>query len=289
MESNIYHVYENEIQSLEEEIETLAQEYENNQLESTLYSDEKILMPVKPFQRESHEEYEEPEFSPDLKAWFNSLESDLSFLMKFTGICPANCSRKTLEKTGNKTIQNYRLSGNCHSLPFDLEFQLLEIQSEEGISAAVTDLSIITESDENCDISKIMSRAEEEGNLLLFFRAFSNFAQWCKHRKCTFLHFKAKYPDIVTLPEGPTGDYMIIKNPELSGFELMIIWKIAVNEEGTAIPVLDLLPKIPAHNIQHKAAAAAENAPGCFRIMLRLLGIEASIDSVVKSFAMETE
>lgn len=28
----------------------------------------------------------------------------------------------------------------------------------------------------------------------------------------------------------------------------MIIWKIAVNEEGTAIPVLDLLPKIPAHS-----------------------------------------
>uniref|UniRef100_A0A7M4FQV7 Centromere protein P-like n=1 Tax=Crocodylus porosus TaxID=8502 RepID=A0A7M4FQV7_CROPO len=82
--------------------------------------------------------------------------------------------------------------------------------------------------------------------------------------------------------------YMIIKNPELSGFELMIIWKIPVNEEGIAIPVLDLLPKIPAHS-NHKAAAAAENAPGCFRIMLRLLGIEASIESVVKSFAMETE
>lgn len=28
----------------------------------------------------------------------------------------------------NRTVQKHRLSGNCHSLPFQLEFQLLETQ-----------------------------------------------------------------------------------------------------------------------------------------------------------------
>lgn len=41
MESDIYQVYEDEIHSLEEEIEMLTQKFENKQ-ESTFYSDEEI-------------------------------------------------------------------------------------------------------------------------------------------------------------------------------------------------------------------------------------------------------
>nr|XP_042699006.1 centromere protein P isoform X4 [Chrysemys picta bellii] len=120
--------------------------------------------------------------------------------MKFTGIWFTNYSKETVEKTGNKTIQKHRLSGNCYSLPFQMEFQLLEIQpgvqvncqdySNESISAAVTDLSIIMECGEYSDLSKFVSSAEERGNLLLFFRSLSSFAEWCEHRKCTFKHFK---------------------------------------------------------------------------------------------------
>ncbi|XP_065407344.1 centromere protein P isoform X3 [Chrysemys picta bellii] len=216
--------------------------------------------------------------------------------MKFTGIWFTNYSKETVEKTGNKTIQKHRLSGNCYSLPFQMEFQLLEIQpgvqvncqdySNESISAAVTDLSIIMECGEYSDLSKFVSSAEERGNLLLFFRSLSSFAEWCEHRKCTFKHFKAKYPDIVTLPEGPSGDYLVIRSPELSGFELMIVWKIYVDEEGRVTPVLDLLPRIPVQALQDKKAAI-ENGPQCFRNMLLLLGIEASIESLIKSVGMK--
>ncbi|XP_074861919.1 centromere protein P [Carettochelys insculpta] len=279
---NIYRVYEDEIRSLEEEIEILTQKFENNKQEPVFYSDEEIQMSIKSLQGESkwHESL------PDLKPELDCLKSDLSFLMKFTGIWFTNFSKITVKKTGNKTIQKHRLSGNCHSLPFQMEFQLLEIQNEESISAVVSDLSIIMECGEYSDLGKFVSCAEERGNLLLFFRSLSSFAEWCEHRKCTFQHFKAKYPDIIRLPEGTSGDYLVIRSPELSGFELIIVWKIYVDEEGRVTPVLDLLPKIPAQALVDKAPAV-ENGPQCFRNMLLLLGIEASIESLIQAVSME--
>lgn len=43
MENNVYKVYEDEIQLLEEEIKLLAEKYDNLKQESTFYSDEEIL------------------------------------------------------------------------------------------------------------------------------------------------------------------------------------------------------------------------------------------------------
>lgn len=43
MDNSIFQVYEDEIQSLEEEIKLLAEKYEDSQQESTFFSDEEIL------------------------------------------------------------------------------------------------------------------------------------------------------------------------------------------------------------------------------------------------------
>ncbi|NXK54417.1 CENPP protein, partial [Chauna torquata] len=190
MENNIYQVYEDEIRLLEEEIKLLTEEYEDIQQESTFFSDEEILMSIKLFQREFQGESKGHEYPVDLKAQLESLERDLSFLMKFTGIQFTSHSKKTLEKSGNRTVQKHRLSGNCRSLPFQLEFQLLEMQNKENMSALITDLSVIMESGEYSDLSKLVSSTEEHGNLLLFFRSLSSYAEWYEHRRCTFLHFK---------------------------------------------------------------------------------------------------
>ncbi|KFO14588.1 Centromere protein P, partial [Balearica regulorum gibbericeps] len=184
MDNSICQVYE-EIQSLEEEIKLLAEKYEDNQHESTFFSDEEIVMSIKSFQREF--QGESPSY---LKAELESLEADLSFLTKFTGIQFTSHFKKTVEKTRNRTVQKHRLSGNCHSLSFQLEFQLLEMQNKESVSAVITDLSIIMESGEDSDMSKFVSSTEEHGNLLTFFRSLSSYAEWCEHRRCTFLHFK---------------------------------------------------------------------------------------------------
>ncbi|POI27839.1 hypothetical protein CIB84_008411 [Bambusicola thoracicus] len=158
MDSSVYQVYEDEIQLLEEEIKLLSEKYEDIQQESTFFSDEEVLMAAKLFQREflgEHKGYGPP---VDLKAEVESLERDLSFLVKFTGIQIISHSKKTLEKTVNRTVQKHRLSGNCQSLPFSLEFQLLEVQNKEKVSTAVTDLSITMESGQYSEISKFVSR-----------------------------------------------------------------------------------------------------------------------------------
>ncbi|NXT97614.1 CENPP protein, partial [Buphagus erythrorhynchus] len=158
MDESIFQAYEDEIQALEEEIRLLTEKYEDIRQESTFFSDEEILKAIKSLQRETPEETKGHESLSDLKAQLESLETDLAFLMKFTGFNFTSHSRKTVEKTRNRTVQKHRLSGKCHSLSFQLEFQLLEMQNNEKVSAVVSDLSIIMESREDSNVSKFVSR-----------------------------------------------------------------------------------------------------------------------------------
>ncbi|NXI48501.1 CENPP protein, partial [Galbula dea] len=190
MDNSACQVYEDEIRSLEKEIKLLAEQYEDIQQESTFFSDKEILRSVKSFQRELCEEYKDHNTPSDLKAQLEVLEKDLSFLMKFTGIQFTSHSKKPVERTGNRTVQKHRLSGNCHSLSFQLEFQLLEMKDKLNVSAVVTDLSIIMETGDHSDVSKFVSSTEERGDLLTFFRSLSSYAEWYEHRRSTFLHFK---------------------------------------------------------------------------------------------------
>uniref|UniRef100_A0A8B9GF44 Centromere protein P n=1 Tax=Amazona collaria TaxID=241587 RepID=A0A8B9GF44_9PSIT len=286
MDSNVCQVYEDEIQSLKEEIKLLAEKYEDSQQESTFFSDEEILMSIKSLQRELRGESEGHESASDLKAQLESLETHFSFLMKLTGIQFTSHLKKTLEKTRNKTVRKHRLSGNCCSLSFQLEFQLLEMQNKANVSAAITDLSIILEPRGNADLDKFVSSSEQHGSLLTFFRSLSSYAEWYEHRRCTFLHFKEKYPDIVTLPEGLLGDYILLRSPKTSGFELMVVWKIHIDEEGRTTPVLDLLTKVSKQVLEQKMATI-ENAPARFRSMLLLVGIEEAIENLVSVFGSE--
>ncbi|NXN14112.1 CENPP protein, partial [Indicator maculatus] len=190
MDNSMCQVYEDEIQSLEEEIKLLTEQYEDIQQESTFYSEEEILMAIKSFQSDFQGESKGHESLPDLKAQLESLEADLSFLMKFTSIQFTSHSKKTVERTRNRTVQKHRLSGNCYSLSFQLEFQLLEMQDKEKVSTVITDLSVVMESGEDVNVSKFVSRTEERGDLLAFFRSLSSYAEWFEHRRRTFLHFK---------------------------------------------------------------------------------------------------
>ncbi|NWS99578.1 CENPP protein, partial [Mionectes macconnelli] len=190
MDNNIYQVYEDEIQALEEEIKLLTEKYEDIQQESAFFSEEEILKSMESLQREMQGESKGHKSPSDLKAQLESLEADLSFLMKLTGFQFTSHSKKTVEKTRERTVQKHRLSGNCQSLSFQLEFQLEEVQSKEKVSSVITDLNIIMESGEDCGVSKFVSRVEEHGNLITFFRSLSTYAEWYEQRRHTFLHFK---------------------------------------------------------------------------------------------------
>ncbi|XP_068057650.1 centromere protein P isoform X2 [Anomalospiza imberbis] len=196
MDKGIFQAYEDEIQALEEEIRLLTEKYEDMQQESTFFSDEEILKLINSFQRETQGETKGHESLSDLKAQLESLEADLLFLTEFTGFHFTSHSKKTVEKTQDGTVQKHRLSGKCHSLSFQLEFQLLEMQNNEKVSAVVSDLRIIMESTKDSNVSKFLSRTEERGDLLTFFRSLSTYAEWYEHRRHTFLHFKAVWTRI---------------------------------------------------------------------------------------------
>ncbi|XP_004684566.1 PREDICTED: centromere protein P [Condylura cristata] len=231
----------------------------------------------------------------DLRSYVEHLESELKFLSTLTGINIKNYSKKTeelksietAENSIKKVLERHRLSGNCHMITFQLEFQILEIQNKESLSSVITDLNIIMEPTEYSELSEFVSRAEERKDLFMFFRSLHFFVEWCEYRKRTFLHFKEKYPEVVHLPEGASSSYMEVRSPSQSGFELVIVWRIQIDEEGKVLPKLDLLTQVPQQALQLDKKRVIEAAPLSFRTLLGVLGIEATLESLVASLCTE--
>ncbi|XP_064147148.1 centromere protein P isoform X1 [Loxodonta africana] len=179
----------------------------------------------KSFKNIYQSESERLESSKDLRRQLGHLESELSLLSTLTGISIRKYSKKTedltstvmTEKNIKKVLQRYKLSGDCHMVTFQLEFQILETQNEKNLSSVVTDLNIIMEPTEYPELSELVSRAEERRDLFMFFRSLHFFVEWCEYRKRTFKHFKEKYPDVVQLPEGATSSCLGIQNASQPG------------------------------------------------------------------------
>ncbi|XP_060691481.1 centromere protein P [Hemiscyllium ocellatum] len=272
-----HQTYQDEIHSLQEEIRLLEQQSQNSQsyMGSFLRT---IDMQREKFSVRNHESWKCS--NTDLEAQIDQAESQIALLTQLTGIAFTKCVMTTVGK-GNDKRKQYRLSGYSHSLQFDLEFELMEVQAKENVITTVTELNIIMESNEFCDLSRFISRAEEKKSLLLFFRTLSTFAKWYEFRQITFKHFKEQYPKVVRLPEGPNSEYMVLECSKVPGIELKIFWKIFVSEEGVVIPVLDLLPKIPVEALDFDTEKVVDNAPNSFRNLMRLFGIEAAIDHLI--------
>lgn len=171
-------------------------------------------------------------------------------------------------------------------ITFQLEFQVLEIQNKERLSSVITDLNIIMEPTEYSELSEFVSRAEDRRDLLMFFRSLHFFVEWCEYRKRTFEHFKEKYPEAVRLPEGAASSCMAVRSPCQPGFELIIVWRIQIDEEGKVLPKLDLLTKVPQRALELDKNRVLETAPLGFRALLHVLGIEGALESLIKSLCV---
>ncbi|OXB58177.1 hypothetical protein ASZ78_006949 [Callipepla squamata] len=157
MDKSVYQVYEDEIQSLEEEIKLLAEKYEDIQHESSFFSDEEVQKSKEFFQREFQGGHKGHGSQLYLIQELESLERDLSFSMNFLGVQITGHSKKTLEKTAIRTVATHSVSGKCRFLSFCLEFQLTETQNMYNVSASITDLSIAMESGQQSELSKLVS------------------------------------------------------------------------------------------------------------------------------------
>ncbi|XP_035245249.1 centromere protein P [Anguilla anguilla] len=177
-------VYEAEIKLLQEEIALLQNQQENNEREVILHIEEhtqRTLTSQPNFKRGKN----------DAVMNLEKLEEDLARQTKINGIVLKECEVKTLEKSRTKIVQRYRVSGNCSFLNFQVEFELTEIQEEDGtIVRRITALNIVVDGCELIDISTFVSGVEETKSLLLFFRALRAFSERCEQRSRTFAHFK---------------------------------------------------------------------------------------------------
>ncbi|XP_045700885.1 centromere protein P isoform X1 [Phyllostomus hastatus] len=238
---------------------------------------------------------EEWKSSKDLRSNLGHLESELLFLSTLTNINIISYSKKTknltstemTEKSIKKVLQRHKLSGNCHMITFQVEFQILEVQNQENLSSVITDLNIIMEPTAYSELSEFVSRAEERRDLLMFFRSLHFFVEWCEYRKRTFKHFKEKYPEAVHLLEGASSSYMGIQSTSQPGFELVIVWRIQIDEEGKVLPKLDLLTKVPQQALELDKKGVIETAPFSFRTLLGVLGIEVAVESLIRSLCIE--
>ncbi|XP_059512268.1 centromere protein P isoform X1 [Myotis daubentonii] len=249
----------------------------------------------KSFQEIYQSDSEGWETSKDLRSNLGNLESELLFLNTLTGINIRKYSKKIenltstemTERRIKKVLQRHKLSGNCHMITFQVEFQILEFQDKENLSSVITDLNIIMESTAYSELSEFVSRAEERRDLFMFFRSLHFFVEWCEYRKRTFKHFKEKYPAAVQLPEGASSSCMSIRSASQPGFELVIVWRMHIDEEGKVLPKLDLLTQVPERALELDRKGAVAAAPLHFRALLGLLGIEAALESLLRLLCAE--
>ncbi|XP_069793351.1 centromere protein P isoform X2 [Narcine bancroftii] len=351
MDKSLRQTYEDEIQCLQEEICILEQKAKKTRL----YSQEFLKTMHLQNEKLSMQNLESWKYSTaDLETQVEQAKSQIALLTQLTGIGFGQYNMTTVSE-GNNKKKKYRLSGYSYSLHFELEFELTEIQAEKNVMTTVTDLNIILELSDVCDLNRfissfsstilhfsawseagwsqaskqreektrntfivlegpaqvisgekwlgarrvnpittangprpstsswrVQSRTEERKSLLLFFRTISVFAKWYEYRRSTFRHFKEKYPEVVRLPEGTGGEYMVLKCYDLPGIVLKIFWKILVSEEGVVTPVLDLLTKIPTEALNFDTEKVMDSAPTTFRRLLCLHGIEAAIECLIE-------
>ncbi|XP_066528635.1 centromere protein P [Hoplias malabaricus] len=213
----------------------------------------------------------------------NIAEKDLKRQADINGISLSECCVKTLEKNESKTLQQYRLTGHCCFLSFQAEFALTEIQDGDSSLRKITDLNIIVDGAEFKDFSEFVSRAEETKSLVLFFRTLRVFSERCNQRSRTYQYFKEKYRDMVHLPEGCRSEIMNIQSPKLPGCSMRIYWSITVSKEGVVAPKLELLMRLPEEALNIDTNNVMETAPAGFQSLLKIFGVETSIESLIRS------
>ncbi|XP_051551404.1 centromere protein P-like isoform X2 [Myxocyprinus asiaticus] len=278
--------YEEEIQMLQQEIEMLKTEREESLRSIFIQHGDRLQQELKSVCEERVGGGTQKHTLSKLIMEIRELEKDLRRQTEINGIALKECFVKTLHKSENKLVQQLRLAGHCNVLLFQVEFAVTEIQEGDALLRRVTELNIVVDGAEFKDFSSFVSSVEDTKDVLLFFRTLRMFSERCKERRETFQHFQEKYPDMVSLPEGSRSELMIIQSPKLPGISMTIFWKIDVSKEGVVKPSLELLLKMPDQAQEMDTKKVMENGSEYFESLLRILGVEASIEGLIRSMCL---
>ncbi|KAM9361920.1 centromere protein P [Symphorus nematophorus] len=224
-----------------------------------------------------------------LKEEVKELEEDLKRQTQMNGISLHSCTTKTLHSSGSKLVQQLCVSGHCSELVFQVEFQLTEVKEGQGSERMISDLNVVMDTNDLQNFSSFLSGVEESRDLLLFFRTLRTFSDRCDDRCRTYQHFQEKYPSVVSLPGGCRSEVMSLNHPELPGCVLFIHWSVEVSREGGVTPKIDLLTKIPERALQLFPSQPVGGAAEAFKSLLRILGPEAAIESVIRAVSLSQD
>ncbi|XP_063796789.1 centromere protein P isoform X2 [Pseudophryne corroboree] len=272
------------ISSLTQEIVELNERYRENTREIAFHSSAYVKKTLLSFQGTSSNDAD-AEDGKTTQTKPAHYEMEIQFFKAITGIEFTKYCKKTEHKTDTEVLYNHKLAGLCRSFSYEMEFKTLESESEGRHCCNVTYVSIHMDCKKHSDLLKLVSSTEKSMNLLGFFCSLSKYAEWYEYRKSTFTQIKEKYPLAVGLPLGSCADCLVLMNPELPGFELMLVWKITINGEGAVIPVLDLLPHVPEQAALDKTGVLESAALG-FKTLLQVFGIQGSIENIIQSFCL---
>ncbi|XP_034724873.1 centromere protein P [Etheostoma cragini] len=214
------------------------------------------------------------------------LEEDLKRQTQINGISLNSCTTKTLQSSGRQLVQQLCVSGHCSELVFQVEFQLSEVKKGQSSERTISDLNVVMDTSDLQNFSSFLSGVEESRDLLLFFRTLRTFSDRCDDRRRTFQHFQEKYPSVVSLPGGVRSAVMTLNHPELSGCVLFVYWSVEVSREGGVTPKIELLTKIPEKALQLFPSQAVGGAAEAFQSLLRILGPEAAVESVIMAVSL---
>ncbi|KAM3915264.1 centromere protein P isoform 2-T3 [Leptodactylus fuscus] len=281
MQKNIIERCDNAISSLKQEIQELKEQYEENQREIAFLSGANIKKALESFYGKSVRD--DNVNVRNLQAQLLHCEQEIQFFKAVTGIEVTKYLKKTETKSEKGTTYSHKLEGHCHPVSFAMDFKTLEEQTK---SCEVIHINIHMDHEENSDLIKLLSRTQKSLNLLGFFRTLSTFAEWYEYRQRTFSQFKDKYPLAVGLPLGSSADYMVLMNSDLPGCELILVWKITINEDGSVTPLLDLLPKMPEQAIALDKSGILENLAENFKTLLQTFGLQKTIENIIQSFCI---
>uniref|UniRef100_UPI0037E73414 centromere protein P n=1 Tax=Semicossyphus pulcher TaxID=241346 RepID=UPI0037E73414 len=280
-------VLEAQIECLQAEVEALQRQQQDNHKDITLQLRGQMqdAMSYLCGQKQGGEEM----VMSRLKEEVEELEKDLKRQTQMNGICLNTCTTKTLQSSGSKLVQQHCVSGQCSELVFQVEFQYSEIKEGQGSERTISDLNVVMDASDMQNFSTFLSSVEEKSDLLLFFRSLRTFSDRCEERYRTFEHFQAKYPSVVSLPAGSRSEVMTLNHPELPGCVLFVHWSLEVSSEGEVTPKVELLTKIPEEALQLFPSQALGGADEAFQSLLRILGPEAAIESVIRAVSLSQE
>ncbi|KAM3621736.1 uncharacterized protein V6R79_015319 [Siganus canaliculatus] len=290
---------EEEVQLLEVQVERLQaevaalqqQNQQNQQNQWNLQNQQNVALQLSGLEQDAMGGLRGP--AGGVKEEVEELEQELQQQTQINGISLSSCSTKTLLSSGPRLVQQLCVSGSCSDLVFEVELMLSEVKEDAQRSArTITDLNVIMDSRDLHNFSSFLtlltplsvcSGVEESRDLLLFFRTLRNFSDRCEDRRRTFQHLQDKYPSVVSLPGGSRSEVMTLSHPELPSCVWFIHWSVDVSRVGGVTPKIDLLSKIPESALQLFPSPPAGGAAEAFQSLLRTLGPEAAMESLIMS------